>query len=331
MIRTRRQKEALEAIWAEADQEITPPPLAASSSSSGSSSSLGAGSDTTTEAGGRGNSSSRRSRRRSVQQDVDAEEEEDEDPDADKSRAVGILFLAHDGITNPELWERWRLSDPVSGSSWLIGPVDRAARPSLGGCCVRPQPHHGLTRLPPYPTQAYAERIRFFVFRNQKVAYESAFAIWHDLRLRLRTQWCSASIVKATVESLKRVLLLDPEVAMVYLVSGFDIPIQPPSALFTTRHVVTEGVPRTVVPFRTVLGYTHEDEALRAAEGWAKKGSDEDVRSKVACHVQWCGLSRAHAERVVAFKGLERLLALGNRLSCERCVVFSFLINDSGA
>lgn len=150
--------------------------------------------------------------------------------------------------------------------------------------------------------------------------HESAFAVYHDLRLRLRTQWCSASIVKATIESLKRVLILEPEVAMIYLVSGFDIPIQPPSALFQTRDVVTEGVPRTVVPFRTVLGYTHEDGALWAADGWAKKGSDDDIRGKVACHVQWCGLSRAHAERVVAFKGLERLLTLANRLSCQRCV-----------
>ena len=59
---------------------------------------------------------------------------------------------------------------------------------------------------------------------------------------------------------------------------------------------------------------------MRAADGWAKKGSDDDIRGKVACHVQWCGLSRAHAERVVAFKGLERLLTLANRLSCQRCV-----------
>lgn len=39
---------------------------------------------------------------------------------ADKGRAVGILFLAHDGVANPELWERWRESDPVRvHMSWV--------------------------------------------------------------------------------------------------------------------------------------------------------------------------------------------------------------------
>lgn len=122
------------------------------------------------------------------------------------------------------------------------------------------------------------------------------------------------------MESLRRVLLFDADVAMVYLVSGFDLPIQPPSALFRTRHVVTEGVPRTVVPFRTVLAFTpHEDEGLRTADGWSKKGMDEDVRSRVACHVQWCGLSRAHVEQVVGFSDWPRLLKLGNRFSNHWC------------
>ena len=35
-------------------------------------------------------------------------------PAEDESRCVGILFLAHDGVTNPSLWEKWRDSDPVS-------------------------------------------------------------------------------------------------------------------------------------------------------------------------------------------------------------------------
>jgi hypothetical protein len=192
-------------------------------------------------------------------------------------------------------------------------------------------PKHNHARAPTHyihnthtnnrPTQAYAARIRFFVFRNNKLAHPSPFVTTYDLGLRLRTQWCSASIVKATVESLRRVLLFDEEVGMVYLVSGFDIPIQPPRALFQTRYVVTEGVPRTVVPFTTVLAYTpHEDEGLKASEAWGKRGLHDDVRSRVACHVQWCGLSRAHAEKVVAFPDLPRLLQLGNRLSDHWCV-----------
>lgn len=98
------------AIWSgEADQEITPP--AASDRSS----------------------RHRQSRHDSSVQE--GEEGEKEDPDADKSRAVGILFLAHDGITNPNLWERWRLSDPVSR---LGGRSVRPSRPAV------PPPHPPL-------------------------------------------------------------------------------------------------------------------------------------------------------------------------------------------
>lgn len=74
------------------------------------------GSTTTTEAAaGSSNCSSSKGA-----DDQESGEEEGEEGDADKSRAVGILFLAHDGITNPDLWERWRLSDPVSHI--VVGP-----------------------------------------------------------------------------------------------------------------------------------------------------------------------------------------------------------------
>jgi hypothetical protein len=33
------------------------------------------------------------------------------------SKKVAILFLAHDGVTNPELWERWRRLKPVRALS----------------------------------------------------------------------------------------------------------------------------------------------------------------------------------------------------------------------
>jgi hypothetical protein len=42
-------------------------------------------------------------------------------------KTIGILLLAHDGVANPALWERWR----------------RASGPE------------------------YARRVRFFVFRNE--------------------------------------------------------------------------------------------------------------------------------------------------------------------
>ena len=200
----------------------------------------------------------------------EAEEEETE-------RSVGILFLAHDGVTNPTLWEKWRDSDP-----------------------------------------RFAHRIRFFVFRNTKLRHPSDFADRHDLGVRLRTKWCSSSIVKATVESLQVVLLRDAGVGMLYVVSGFDIPIQPPWALFTTRSVVTEGVAKTVVPFRTVLAWTPgDDQPFQDRPGWGKR--NDDVRARVATHIQWCGLSREHAQRIVAYPDLGRLLKLGNKMSAACC------------
>jgi len=47
----------------------------------------------------------------------------------------------------------------------------------------------------------------------------------------------------------------------------------------------------------------------------AWRAEDEDIRSKVNCHVQWCGLSRAHAYTLINFPDLERLYAVGDRMS----------------
>ncbi|KAM3578146.1 hypothetical protein VYU27_000242 [Nannochloropsis oceanica] len=193
------------------------------------------------------------------------------------SRCVGILFLAHDGVANPSLWEKWRESDP-----------------------------------------AFASRIRFFVFRNEAISHTSTFANQNDLLLRMRTKWCCSSIVRATVKSLDAILTKDADVEIIYIVSGFDIPIQPPSAFFTTRAVVTEGVPKSVVPFQTVLAFTPgEDAPFKVAKGWGKK--NEDVRQSVVCHVQWCGLARDHAQRIVEFPELDRFLDIGNKMSKACC------------
>jgi hypothetical protein len=35
----------------------------------------------------------------------------------------------------------------------------------------------------------------------------------------------------------------------------------------------------------------------------------------VTCHVQWCGLSRAHAATITEYPELEQMLKLGNKLS----------------
>ncbi len=116
-------------------------------------------------------------------------------------------------------------------------------------------------------TQVFASRIRFFVFRNTKISHPSFFTTKYDLKLRLRTKWCSSSIVHATIKSLQAVLEGDTSVGMIYIVSGYDIPIQPPSALFTTRSVITEGVFKNVVPFRSVIAFTPgEDMDLKGME-----------------------------------------------------------------
>lgn len=163
----------------------------------------------------------------------------------------------------------------------------------------------------PYTSSIHAIHPLLFV---QGSTYGKSFTDRYDLKLRLRTKWCSASIIKATVQCYRDILAKEPSVAMIYLVSGFDIPIQPPKAFFVRREVVTEGVPKTILPFHTVLAYTPgEVEWLRAAKGWSKR--NEDVRSRLSCHVQWCGLMREHVERIVSYPDLGRLLKLGNKLS----------------
>jgi hypothetical protein len=78
--------------------------------------------------------------------------------------------------------------------------------------------------------------------------------------------------VHATIKSLQAVLEGDTSVGMIYIVSGYDIPIQPPSALFTTRSVITEGVFKNVVPFRSVIAFTPgEDMDLK---GMKPEGND---------------------------------------------------------
>jgi hypothetical protein len=187
----------------------------------------------------------------------------------DESRCVGILFLAHDGVTNPSLWEKWRDSDPVSkglGEEYLL----RLLCLELF-LIMRHSNHLTLCSSSFHFYQAFASRIRFFVFRNEAISHISAFATEHDLHLRMRTKWCCSSIVHATIKSLGAILKKDADVGIIYVVSGFDIPIQPPSALFTTRAVVTEGVPKSVVPFRTVLAFTPGEDAPFKGRGEGRR------------------------------------------------------------
>jgi hypothetical protein len=206
--------------------------------------------------------------------EVDASAAEDE------SRCVGILFLAHDGVTNPSLWEKWRDTDPVSRVRGEEGKWGLYAFASFVCflCLILRSSH--LRLYSSHPPQALASRIRFFVFRNEAISHTSAFATEHDLHLRMRTKWCCSSIVHATIKSLGAILKKDADVGIIYVVSGFDIPIQPPSALFTTRAVVTEGVPKSVVPFKTVLAFTPgEDAPFKGRREGRSEGRSEGERT----------------------------------------------------
>lgn len=154
--------------------------------------------------------------------------------------------------------------------------------------------------------------------------------------------WCHSSIVKANITSMARILQADPDIAIIYTVSGEDIPVQRPEALFLSRHVVTEGVATKIRPFTTVMGYNPEEAGTFQGEGgggggsarslgdfyklgafvltwfvecpeWAK--ADDDVRRNVTCHVQWCGLSREHAILVTRFPQLNRLYTIADKLA----------------
>lgn len=49
---------------------------------------------------------------------------------------------------------------------------------------------------------------------------------------------------------------------------------------------------------------------------WSGWSGDEEVRDHLTCHVQWCALSKAHVQRLVDYPHTDRLLKIGNRLSC---------------
>ncbi|NDE16964.1 hypothetical protein EBZ80_18750, partial [bacterium] len=110
-----------------------------------------------------------------------------------------ILMLAHKGVTQPGLWERW-------GAGF-----EEAA--------------HGRAVL------------RYAVHSPTAPEYGAAFCRRHRLRgvRSLQTSWCSPSLVYAYVRCLDA-LLRDPQIraatgVSVFLVSGYDIPIAPPSDL----------------------------------------------------------------------------------------------------
>jgi len=80
------------------------------------------------------------------------------------SGCVGILFLAHDGVANPSLWEKWRESDPVSrapGKEW----EGRLAFQALSHA-ARCKPSHHLTCVPSRP----------IIFRRSHPASDFSFS-----------------------------------------------------------------------------------------------------------------------------------------------------------
>jgi hypothetical protein len=75
--------------------------------------------------------------------------------DSQQSR-VGILFLAHDGVANQDVWEGWRNQSEVRwGPFGPITPQGLGQRPKV------------LTTLLPPPALQYGSRVDFFVFCNQ--------------------------------------------------------------------------------------------------------------------------------------------------------------------
>lgn len=110
---------------------------------------------------------------------------------------------------------------------------------------------------------------------GQRLSFPSTFADAYDLGLRLPTQWCASSTTHASLMALQRVLEVskeehgslmlwlavcswsrfgqhshtcasltttstsqaDPQCAQIFLVSGRDVPVFPPHALFHPRKV----------------------------------------------------------------------------------------------
>ena len=93
------------------------------------------------------------------------------------------------------------------------------------------------------------------------MVFKSGFNEQYDLGLRCKTAWCRSSTSKAMVLAIKAVLERDPTCAIIYVISGRDVPVQPPAALFTSRQVVTEDRSYCIPPFTTI--FCKADESIR--------------------------------------------------------------------
>jgi len=182
--------------------------------------------------------------------------------------AVGILFLAHDGVANPGVWESWLASDPS---------VD----------------------------------VRFFVFCNESVRHGRAFVERHDLGVRCPTAWGTSSIVRATVLCYRKIYDGFPEVAVVYLVSGSCVPLQPPRFFF--ERSAPGSFYYDFRPFSSLVQYVPAGPVKRNPL-WSRGPRWPLLRRHLRCHLQWCALSREHVRAVVEFPGLDWLYEEGDRV-----------------
>jgi hypothetical protein len=113
-----------------------------------------------------------------------------------KRRKGGILFFAHAGVANPELWRTWRGEEFKDSIVFFVFcPNTRTA--------------------------------------HYKDAFQDAFNNEFNLGLkRVYTKWGDRSLVTVAVTSFVECFSRDPDIEVVYMVCGTSVPLQNPSFLF---------------------------------------------------------------------------------------------------
>lgn len=140
---------------------------------------------------------------------------------------IALFFLAHDGISLPATWNRWRAKAPDKIVFYAMSP----------------KKYEGFKSLEPYS----------------------------------KTAWCHPSLVYAYLNGLKQILKDDEkkEIAVIYLVSGTDIPIRSAEFLLSLR-------PKTRI----------------CPAGTAELRLDTEKTQRVDLMHQWFAITRSDAEKL---------------------------------
>lgn len=109
-----------------------------------------------------------------------------------------ILFLAHKGVMQPEWWNKWK----NASEEYKNNIIFRVHAPL--------NPEHG-----------------------EKFCNDNTIGFYDE-----QTKWCRPSLVKVYFSCLKSIMIEFPANSLIYLVSGYDIPIRPSRYMFQDKYEI---------------------------------------------------------------------------------------------